>query len=94
MSLNDLSLLSRRNLMELVALQSGLLATGTTPLVSAQNNPPQYNHFPRMVHDYLGRRVRESDRANLEGISRLQSKEDAQQYVLSVRKKIQSCFGG
>ncbi len=93
MSLNDLSLLSRRNLMELFALQSGLLATGTNALVSAQNIPPQYNHFPRMVHDYLGRRVRESDRANLEGINRLQSKEDAQQYVLSVRKKIQSCFG-
>jgi len=93
MPLNDLSLLSRRNLMELVALQSSLMATGTTPLVSAQNNPPQYNHFPRMVHDYLGRRVREIDRANLEGINRLQSKEDAQQYVLSVRKKIQSCFG-
>ena len=79
--------------MELFALQSGLLATGTTALVSAQNIPPQYNHFPRMVHDYLGRRVRESDRANLAGINRLQSKEDAQQYVLSVRKKIQSCFG-
>ena len=93
MQLNDLSLLSRRNLMELVALQSGLLATGTNALVSAQNNPPQYNHFPRMVHDYLGRRVRESDRANLAGISKLQSKEEAQQYVLSVRKKIQSCFG-
>ena len=46
-----------------------------------------------MVHDYLGRRVRESDRANLAGISKLQSKEEAQQYVLSVRKKIQSCFG-
>ena len=51
MPLNDINLLSRRNLMELVALQSGLLATGTNALVSAQNNPPQYNHFPRMVHD-------------------------------------------
>jgi dienelactone hydrolase len=93
MPLNDFSLLNRRALMELVALQSGLLATGGNSFVTAQAQPQQFNHFPRMVHDYLGRRVRESDRANLAGINRLQTKEDAQQYVLSVRKKIQTCFG-
>ncbi|NDD99963.1 hypothetical protein EB008_06735, partial [bacterium] len=93
MQLDNLSLLSRRSIMELVAMQSGLLAAVGTGIVSAQSNPQHYNHFPRMVHDYLGRRVRESDRANIAGISKLKSKEDAQQYVLSVRKKIQTCFG-
>jgi dienelactone hydrolase/pimeloyl-ACP methyl ester carboxylesterase len=51
------------------------------------------DRFPRMMQDYLVRRVRESEQAGLRMKNALRSKADAQRYVLSVRERIARCFG-
>ncbi len=84
---------SRRNLLELIALQVGCLGLNNNSFAQTSNLEVPLNRFSRMVQEYFVRRVKESDRVNLEGINGLKTKQDAEQYVLSVRKKIQVCFG-
>src|SRR4051794_22308882 len=61
------------------------------PLPSTSREP--LNRFPRMVQEYFVRRVREAERVG-EGLrNALKTREDAQQYVASVREKIRTCFG-
>jgi len=51
------------------------------------------NRFPRMVHEYYVRRVRELSRQRLERFARIRSRADAEAYVREVREKIRACFG-
>ncbi len=51
------------------------------------------NRFPRMVQEYFVRRVHSVEEAADQRRAALHTSQDAEDYVRSVREKIQSCFG-
>ncbi|NLS98237.1 MAG: prolyl oligopeptidase family serine peptidase [Planctomycetaceae bacterium] len=51
------------------------------------------NRFPRMMQNYLVRRVREVEALANERRAALKTKADAEKYVQSVRERIRTCFG-
>ena len=51
------------------------------------------NRFPRMMQNYLVRRVREVEALANERRAALKTKADAEAYVQSVRERIRTCFG-
>lgn len=58
-----------------------------------KNELPPLNRFPRMVHEYFVRRVRDVEKKANARRSTLKTKADAEKYVQQVRKKIQTSFG-
>ncbi|MCA9035860.1 MAG: acetylxylan esterase [Planctomycetaceae bacterium] len=67
-------------------------ATESNAGTSVQNVAP-LNRFPRMVHEYFVRLVREADQKNSDRIASLSTRQEAEQYVEMVREKIQQSFG-
>lgn len=51
------------------------------------------NRYPRMVHEWFVRQVRDAEKRKLSQLENLKTKADAEAYVRSVRKKIRQCFG-
>lgn len=87
---------SRRDLLHLAG--SGLGASllwpwSTTPVAAQQGDRPPLNRYPRMVHNFMVAQARESQRRNLALLERLQTREDAEKYVASVRERIRKSFG-
>ena len=62
---------------------AGFAAEPLTPL----------NRYPRMVHEWFVDQVRTAEQAKLRRLARLQTKEDAEAYVESVRRRIRKSFG-
>ncbi len=62
-------------------------------LLAAESGLDPLNRFPRMVQEYFVARVRAAEQASLERKEALQTKADAEAFVLDVRKKIQQSFG-
>jgi dienelactone hydrolase len=60
---------------------------------SSSDGPEPLNRFPRMMQNYLVRRVREVEALANERRGALKTKADAEQYVQSVRQRIRTCFG-
>ena len=54
---------------------------------------PPYNRFPREVHEYYVRRVREIEQAANARRAALRTRTDAESYVRDVRIRIAKCFG-
>ncbi len=52
-----------------------------------------FSRFPRMVQEYLVRRVRAAERLGDQRRAALQTRADAENYVRDVRERIQQCFG-
>ena len=59
---------------------------------AAEEHQP-LNRFPRMVHEYFVRQVREAEQRGLTAKARLKTKADAEAYVKIVQGKIRKCFG-
>ena len=51
------------------------------------------NRFPRMVQEYFVRRVRRVESAGEQARSEWKTRADAEDYLASVRERIQKCFG-
>ena len=51
------------------------------------------NRFPRMVHEYFVKEVRQVEQNAITRRLSLRSKSDAENYIQEVREKIQQCFG-
>jgi dienelactone hydrolase/pimeloyl-ACP methyl ester carboxylesterase len=97
---------SRRDLLRWSAF-SALSMSGLAPLASwpllaqepkgAGDSPPRdlppLNRFSRMVQEYFVVRVKEAEDAALKAKAALKTKQDADAYVASVRKKIRESFG-
>lgn len=66
-------------------------ATPVPPPAAPSHEP--LNRFPRMVQEYFVRRVCEAEQVGERLRNALTTKEDAQQYVVSMRDKIRTCFG-
>lgn len=82
-------------------LSSGTIAAGSLflpPLArawaqeTAEDIAP-FNRFPRMMQEYLVRRMQEAQSERLQRLASLQKKGDAEAYVAEVREKIQQSFG-
>lgn len=94
---------SRREMVKLLGTAALPLSTVSLPLVAplpasgqTQSQPaaaPPRNRFPRMVHEYFVGEVRKAYEQNAQAYARLQSREEAEQYVAAVRGKIRECFG-
>lgn len=80
--------LSRRGLARL----GGLGSLALLPTRSATAREP-LNRYPRMVHEWYVDRVRRIERRRLRRLESLTSKEDAEEYVRSVRARIRRSFG-
>lgn len=87
------SLLSRRSLLQLASLPlAAQLCDVSSELQAADSYQPR-NRFPRMVHNHFVRQVRRAERNNQLAAGKLETREDAEQYVASVRSRIRKCFG-
>jgi len=51
------------------------------------------NRFPRMVHEWFVKQVREAEQRKLRRLESLKTKGDAEAYVKSVQQNIRQCFG-
>jgi len=51
------------------------------------------NRFPRMVHEWFVRQVRQSGRRHIKRLSELKTKTDAENYVRDARARIRQSFG-
>ena len=59
----------------------------------AADLPQPKNRFARMVHEYFVREVEQAYQQHVQDYQQLQTREDAQRYVSSVRDRIRECFG-
>jgi hypothetical protein len=60
--------------------------------MTGQDAIPALNRFPRMMQEYLTRRLRENYRANHDRVMGLGTREDALAYCTAVREKIAGIF--
>lgn len=51
------------------------------------------NRFPRMVHEFYVRQVRESGERHIRRLDQLKTKTDAEEYVRNARERIRQAFG-
>jgi cephalosporin-C deacetylase-like acetyl esterase len=51
------------------------------------------NRFPRMVHEFFVRQVRDSGARHIRKLNQLKTKADAEQYVRSAQERIRTSFG-
>ncbi|MBM83471.1 MAG: hypothetical protein CMJ78_23170 [Planctomycetaceae bacterium] len=87
--------LSRRQLLTTAASQAiafPLAHSWLSDLQAADDYEP-LNRFPRMVHEWFVKQVRESEQRKLGRLDSLKTKADAEAYVRSVRQRIRTCFG-
>ena len=86
---------TRRELLRIGQFQ--LLALPLVQLIGSRSasaaEAPYLNRFGRMVHDHFVRQVRRAEERNERLKSQLQSRQDAEQYIDTVRAKIRECFG-
>ncbi len=78
--------MTRRNLLRL----SAALAGGAT---LKADDLEALNHYPHLVHEWFVTQVREAQRERLERFDALRTREDAEAYVRSVRRRISQSLG-
>lgn len=87
---------SRRELLCLAgsqALAASALHVGLTNNVTAAEEFPPLNRFPRMVHEAFVAKVRRAEQDRAQRMARLKTKADAEAYVADARARIRRCFG-
>ncbi len=88
--------ISRRRVLQTIGVHAAAMPVlscwnGSVALAVEQYEP--LNRFPRMVHEFFVRQVRESGRRHLGKLSQLQTKADAENYVRSAQQRIRNSFG-
>ena len=88
--------ISRRRLIRVVGANAAVCPvlswmTPTSSLAAEEYQP--LNRFPRMVHEWFVRQVRESGRRHIGKLNQLKTKSDAEKYVLDARERIRQSFG-
>lgn len=92
--------ITRRSLLKQGAL--ALAAATTLPVRLRAADPPtppappapaSHNRFPRLLHEYNVRLVRAAEAAGARRRARLNTRADAEAYVLDARARIQQCLG-
>ncbi len=96
--------IDRRHVLELIssgattAVVAGLMpvfcgAAATPAVAGPLPDVKPLNRFPRMVQEYFIRLMREADQQHRNRLDALQTRQDAEAYVQSVRERIQQSFG-
>lgn len=83
----------RRQLLHYSGIPLLAWAAGPTMSWAAADSEAPLNRFPRMVHEFFVRQVRELEQRNHRIKRNLNSRSDAENYVRQVREKIRLCFG-
>ncbi len=89
-------LLSRRHVLQSIGAHAAalpLLGWLDCPAASAADDYEPLNRFPRMVHEFFVRQVRESGERHLHKLNQLQTKADAEEYVRDAQMRIRQAFG-
>ena len=76
-----------------LVLAESLLASRARVQAGEAAGARALNRFPRMIQEYLVRRVREAEALANKARAALKTKADAEEYVESVRRRIGACFG-
>ncbi len=77
-----------------LALADWIMTDELTALAqSSDDGLEPLNRFPRMMQNYLVRRVRQVETLANQKRAALKTKADAEKYVQSVRERIRTCFG-
>lgn len=93
---NDDDLVTRRRI-----LQTVMAHAAAVPVASWINSSTAFaaeefeplNRFPRMVHEFFVRQVRESGARHVRKLNQLNTKADAEQYVRSAQERVRQSFG-
>lgn len=86
----------RRTALQILTSGGLIAATGLTPrrtIAAEVDGPAPLNRFPRMMQRFLVDRVREAHQRSVDAKAALATKQDAEQYVASVQRRIAECFG-
>ena len=65
----------------------------TSSSAQAADSYEPLNRFPRMVHEYFVRQVRESEARHIQKLNRVKTKADAENYVRDAQTRIRQAFG-
>ncbi len=88
--------LTRRHLLRVIgahAVAIPAMASLDVARLFAADQPETLNRFPRMVHEFFVRQVRESASRHLHRLGELDTKADAEAYVRDARQRIRKSFG-
>jgi cephalosporin-C deacetylase-like acetyl esterase len=88
--------ISRRRALQSIGAQAAAVPLfhwwSSSTILAAEELEP-LNRFPRMVHEYFVRQVRESGERHIHKLNQLQSKTDAEEYVRDAQSRIRQAFG-
>ncbi len=90
------SVLSRRRSLQAIGAQlvaMPLMSWSRSTIAQETEKYEPLNRFPRMVHEFFVRQVRQSGQRHVRALKQLESKEDAEQYVRSAQERIRRSFG-
>lgn len=88
--------LSRRRALQSIGAHAAalpLLGWLDCSVASAADDYQSLNRFPRMVHEFFVRQVRESGERHLRKLNQIQTKADAEEYVRDAQARIRQAFG-
>jgi dienelactone hydrolase/pimeloyl-ACP methyl ester carboxylesterase len=93
---DDNGLVTRRRILQTVAAH-----VAAVPVASWFNSSTTFaaeeleplNRFPRMVHEFFVRQVRESGARHIRKLNQLKTKADAEKYVRSAQERVRQSFG-
>lgn len=87
---------SRRRMLQYVSAQTATLPLlsllGSSEVLAADEQEP-LNRFPRMVHEFFVQQVRKSGQRHVRKLELLQTRQDAEKYVLAAHSRIRESFG-
>lgn len=87
---------SRRRVLQTIGAHAAavpLLSWLQTPTAFAAEDYEPLNRFPRMVHEFFVRNVRESGARHIRKLNQLKTKADAEAYVRSAQQRVRQSFG-
>ena len=87
---------SRRQLLASLGWQASAISAFSLldhTSANAADERERLNRFPRMVHEFMVRQVRESGQRHIRKLNRLKTKADAEEYVNDARRRIRQAFG-
>lgn len=90
------SIVSRRRVLQTIGAHAAavpVLSWLQCPAASAAEGYEPLNRFPRMVHEFFVREVRESGARHVGRLNQLKTKADAEAYVRSAQERVRQSFG-
>lgn len=88
--------LSRRRILQVIGAHAAAMPVlgwlDNSTAIAADTDEP-LNRYPRMVHEFFVRQVRESGERHMKKLGQLETKADAEEYVRDARDRVRQAFG-